>query len=223
MIKPLRAIIRILQGKIILTDGRDIRIVKRDYPIDKTPCVTIDNTGSTLISKNLTNKDYPIPEEHPQYDPNNPEQLISQQVIREERNIDLDLNIWCDNEKERDMITEKITSLFYLVQSDYYEYCSNYNDGTCTFLDEGCKVNDNTGRGVKKQCPKPKEYHYRNIFNQFDIIRATFDVAPPYILDDLTTNPPIRRSIIRVSFSYYDYHIIGGAISQNITINGELL
>jgi hypothetical protein len=42
-------------------------------------------------------------------------------------------------------------------------------------------------------------------------------------LDDLTTNPPIRRSIIRVSFSYYDYYIIGGAISQNLIINEELI
>lgn len=224
MIKPLRAILKILQGKIILNNGTDVRIVKREYPIDKTPCITIDNSSSTsIIQKNIINKDYIIPNNHPQYNQNNPNQKISQQVMREERSIDLDLNVWCDDENQRDEITEKILELFYKVQSDYYEYCQNYNAGQCAFLNKACKVNNNTGRGVKKQCPNPIEYNYKNIFKQFDIIRATFDVTPPYILDDLTTNPPVLRSIIRVSFSYYDYHVIGGAISQNLNVDEELV
>ena len=68
MIKPLRAILKILQGKIILNNGTDVRIVKREYPIDKTPCITIDNSSSTsIIQKNIINKDYIIPNNHPQY------------------------------------------------------------------------------------------------------------------------------------------------------------
>jgi len=224
MIKPIQAIIRMLQGRIILNDGTDVRIVKRDYPIDKTPCITIDNSsGTAVIQKNITNKDYVIPKTHPQYDPNKPNQTISQQVIREQRNITLDLSVWCDNEDERDEITDKISELFYQIQSDHYTFCANYNNGNCTFLKDECQVDDNSFRGVKKQCPKPTEYHYQNLFTIFDIIRATFDVAPSYILDDLTTNPPVRRSIIRVSFSYYDYYNIGGAVSEKITVDEELL
>lgn len=224
MIKPIQAMIRILQGKIILGDGTDVRIVKREYPIDKTPCITIDNSGgSAIVNKIITNKDYIIPETHPQYDPENPNQTISQQVIREERSIDLDLQIWCDNEDERDEITDKISQLFYQVQSDHYHFCANYNEGDCTFLDRSCEVNSNSFRGVKSQCPKPHEYHYQNIFQTYDIIRATFDVAPPYILDDLTTTPPVRRSIINVSFGYYDYYRIGGAVSEHIIVDEELL
>ena len=142
--------------------------------------------------------------------------------MREERSIDLDLQIWCDNEDERDEITNKISQLFYQMQSDHYHFCANYNNGNCTFLDRLCEVNPYSFRGVKSQCPKPDEYHYKNIFQTYDIIRATFDVAPAYILDDLTS-PPVRRSIINVSFGYYDYYIIGGAVSENIIVDEELL
>ena len=129
MIKPIHAIIAMLQGRIILTDSTDVRIVKRDYPIDKTPCVTIDDSGGTaIINKHITNKDYLIPNTHPQYDKDNPNQTISQQVIREERSISLDLNVWCDDEDQRDEITNKIQELFYQIQSDHYKFCQQYND-----------------------------------------------------------------------------------------------
>lgn len=224
MIKPIHALIRMLQGRVILKDNTDVRIVKRTYPIDKTPCITIDNSGGTaLIQKHITNKDYIIPETHPQYDPENPNQTISQQVIREERSIDLDLNVWCDDEDQRDEITEKISNLFYQLQSDHYTFCQQYDDGECKYLNRSCQVDDTTPRGVKKQCPKPKEYHYQNIFNIFDIIRASFDVAPSFILDDTTTTPPVLRSIIRVSFSYYEYYNIGGAVSEKIIVSEDLL
>ncbi len=318
MIKPMRALIKTLQGKIILDDGTDVRIVKRDYPIDKTPCITIDNSGGTaIINKHITNKDYPIPNDHPQnkislqellegYDvivmavyynidweyywipvnqvkslrdlngalknlriideeadyetytsssddsvltreqqedliglavgkfidlntveymllPDRSIPKISQQVIREERNITLDLNIWCDDEDQRDEITEKISEIFYQIQSDHYTFCQQYDNGNCTYLNTPCKVDNTTARGIKNQCPKPQEYHYKNLFNAYDIIRASFDVAPAFILDDLTTTPPVLRSIIRVSFSYYEYYNIGGAVSENLHVDEALL
>lgn len=213
-----------LQGRIILQDGTDVRIVKRDYPIDKTPCITIDNSGGTaIIGKNLTNKEYTLPKTHPQYDSENPDKTISQQVIREQRDITLDLNVWCDTEDERDEITDKISKLFYQIQSDHYTFCQNYDGGCCTSLQEECQVDDATSRGVKGQCPKPTVYGYKNIFTIFDIIRATFDVAPSYILDDISTSPPTLRSIIRVSFSYYDYYNIGGAVSTELNFDEELI
>ena len=312
MIKPMQAIIRMLQGRIILDDGTDVRIVKRDYPIDKTPCITIDDSGGTaIINKHITNKDYPFPFDHPQYkislqelladyesvvifrgghfffkpvdevtylsDLNNccmnvqltqegaiasiggfyssnkrvnvltreqqeallgltvyttqngienlPDKspTINQQVIREERNITLNLNIWCDDEDQRDEITRKISTLFYQIQSDHYTFCQQYNNGNCTYLNKSCAVDNTTARGIKNQCPKPQEYHYQNLFNAYDIIRASFDVAPAFILDDLTTSTPVLRSIIQVSFSYYEYYNIGGAVSENLHVDEALL
>lgn len=224
MIKPIHAIIKMIQGKVILQDGTDVRIIKRDYPKDHTPCITIDSSGGTsIINKHITNKDFIIPRDHPQYDKDNPNQTISQQVIREERSITLNLNVWCDDENQRDEITEKIRLLFYQIQSDHYTFCQQYDNGVCNYLNGPCRVNNESVRGVKAQCPKPKEYHYMNIFKVYDIIRASFDVAPDFILDDNTTNPPVLRSVIPVSFSYYDYYRIGGAVSGNLIVDEELL
>lgn len=223
MIKPIRAILNILQGRITLDSGT-VWIIKRDYPYDHTPCITIDDsTGTNTVQKNIINKEYPIPKNHPQYDPNNPDKTISQQVIREERIIDLDINIWCDTEDEREEITKQISDLFDKVQSDHYTYCSNYNDGECLYLEDDCKVDDDTSRGVKKQCPHPEEYHYQNIFTLYDIIRPSFNVEPAYDMDDFTVKPVVLRSIVNVTFSYYDYHIIGGAVSSNLIVDEELL
>ena len=224
MIKPIQALLSILQGRIVLNDGTPVNVIKRDYPYDHTPCITIDNSGgSATIDKKITNRDYTIPETHPQYDPEHPDKTISQQVRREQIAIELGVHIWCDDEPQREEITKKVRTLFDMVQSDHYLFCQQYNNGNCTFLDTECKVNPHTIRGIKNQCPKPYDYHYKNIFTAFDIIRATFNVAPPYILDDTTTNPPVLRSIIRVYFSYYEYYNIGGAVSENLHVNEDLL
>ena len=202
-----------LQGKVVLTDGTDVRIIKREYPIDKTPCLTIDDSGGTaIIQKKIINKDYLIDGE-----------MVSQQVIREQRSISLNLSAWCDTEDERDEITDKIRDIFYKLQSDYYEYCTRFNDGDCTYLGETCKVSDDTMRGVKGQCPKPTEYGYQNLFTKFDIIRSSFDVEPAFIQDDDTTTPITLRSIITISFMYYDYYNIGGKPINTLTFDEEVL
>ena len=210
-----------VQGRIVI-DDTPVYVVKREFPIDKTPCMTIDNSGGTAtVDKHIIDKFCRVSEEHPQYDEDNP--YVPQQVIREEISISMDLNIWCDDEDERDKITDAVMDCFYKLQSDHYTYCSQYDDGNCKYLDTSCKVSPDTGRGIKGQCPRPEEYHYENVFSRWDIIRTSFDVEPPYDLDELEQEPPIRRSVIRVSFSYYDYHIIGGAISQNLIVDEGLL
>ena len=49
MIKPLQVIVKILQGKIILDDSTNVRIVIREYPIDKNTCVIMAHNCSTII------------------------------------------------------------------------------------------------------------------------------------------------------------------------------
>jgi hypothetical protein len=213
MIKPVSALIHMLQGKIILEDNTDVRIIKREYPIDKTPCLTIDDSGGTaILQKKIIDKDYLVDNE-----------IIPQQVIREQRSITLNLNVWCDTEDERDEITEVIQDIFYKLQSDYYQYCTQYNDGECISLEDDCQVNPDTMRGVKCQCPRPKEYGYQNLFTKFDIIRSSFDVEPAFIQDDDTTTPITLRSIITISFMYYDYYNIGGKPINTLTFDEEVL
>lgn len=217
-------LLRVLYNNVFL-EGSPVKIIKRDYPYDNTPCITIDNSsGTSIIQKNIINRDYIIPESHPQYDPDNPSEVISQQVLREERRISIDINVWVDTEDEREELNNQISNLFKQVQSDYYKFCNNYDNGNCNYLDTACKVlSIKNGRSAKMQCPYPNDFHYQNIFKTFDIIRSTFDVAPSYDLDDKTVNPQVLRSITNVSFNYYDYYVIGGVISQNLHIDEELL
>ena len=97
------AILRVLQGNIQLPDGTDVRLIQSPPVTDHTPCITIDDSSNTRnLGKYFTNKDLPLPETHPQYDETEPEKVWSQQVIQEKRGIDLDLNIWCNTEDERE-------------------------------------------------------------------------------------------------------------------------
>ena len=224
MMKPIQAMLYILQGKVILSDDTLVPVIKRPYPIDKTPCITIDNSsGTSTYEKLVTNEDLPIPEDHPQYIPGE-KNIISQQVVRTERGITLEISLWCDTEHERQEIIDKIQELFKKADSDHYMYCANYHENYCNSLEMTCMATTmDTGRTVKKQCPKPIQFGYKNVFTLYDIIRSTFDVEPAYDLDDYTTTQPVLRSIIKVTFNYYDYNRIGGAISQNIKIHEELL
>ena len=215
-------LLKVLHNNIRLSNGETVRIIKQDYPYDHTPCITFDDSGGTSIhQKHIINDDQPLPPDHPQYDPDHPHKQVSQQILMEERGISININIWCNTQDEREEINNQIRNLFYKVQSDHYMFCGHYKDGDCISLGGECRaLTIENNRSVKSQCPRPIEYDYINIFKAYDIIRSTFDVNPSYDLDDKSANPPILRSIIKVSFNYYTYHTIGGGICQEITING---
>lgn len=147
------------------------------------------------------------------------------QVLQERKNSTIQIHVWCNTEKERESICNQIQTLFYQMQSDHYRYCNNYNDGVCKYLQGDCKAVDNNSnmRAVKNQCPQPTEYEYCNLFSKYHIIRNTFNLEPPFSLDDLTTTPPTLHSIFKCSMTYYTYYNIGGNTIQNINFNEELL
>lgn len=217
MNKPILALIKILRDNIYL-NGEQVPLIKRSYPLDKTPCITLDDSGGASVeSRQIINTKRFLEPDHPQAEQYHGER-VPRQAIRERRNMTVNINIWCDKETEREKLTNQIMHLLYLAQSDHYLFCNNHVDGYCDFLEAACPASesDDSIRTVKNQCPKPEEYHYRNIFTQFDLIRTTFNVDQPYPLDDLSTNTPTLRSIIPVTTSFYDYHIIGGAITQDL-------
>lgn len=222
MIKPIKAIAYILLGNVHLNEKK-IPVVKQSYPYDKTPCITLDDSGgSSTISKKITNKKVRLKPTHPQFEVF--DGLVSQQVIRETKQSTININVWCDTERERESICRNILDLFYKAQSDHYMFCKKYDNGYCSFLDDGClAIENNMRRNVKNQCPSPKEYGYINVFKQFDLDRNTFHVESPFSMDDLTGKTPILRSIMRVYTNYYDYHVIGGGISQDLKFDEDLL
>lgn len=224
MIKPILALIHILKGNIKL-NGQTVPLIKRSYPLDKTPCITLDDSaGSSTETKNIVNIKRHLPPNHPQYEQYKGIKM-PRQAIRDKRNTTISIHIWCDTETEREKLCNQIEHLLNLAQSDHYMFCKNYSEGYCDHLESECPASetDNNIKTVKNQCPKPYEYNYRNIFTSYDLLRDTFNVDSPYPLDDLSTKTPVLRSIIKVTTSYYDYHIIGGAIPEELTFNDDLI
>jgi len=224
MIKPILALIHILKGNIKL-NGQPVPLIKRSYPLDKTPCITLDDSaGTSTESKNIVNIKTYLPPNHPQHKKYHKTKM-PQQAIRDRKNASININIWCDKETEREKLCNQITHFLNLAQSDHYMFCRNYSEGYCDHLESECPASetDNTIKTIKNQCPNPYEYNYCNIFTNYDLLRDTFNFDSPYPLDDLSTKTPVLRSIIKVNTSYYDYHIIGGAISENLTFNEDLI
>ena len=214
MIPPVEAIRSILWNRIVL-DGKKIPVVKRSYPYDKTPCVTIDDSGaSKFYQRHIITEPYPVDESHPQYNPHDPDKLVPQQVIREDYSATINVNVWSDTIDEQEKLNNIIADLFYKAQTDHYMFCTNYNqdDNSCGYLGDTCKAYGNRldKKGVKYQCPSPYDFHYENIFKKHNLVRASFHVNPAFNLDDLNRKEILYRSVIRVETGYYIDYIVGG-------------
>ena len=82
MITPTRVIIEILKDNIIL-NNTPIRLIKQTSPIDRTPCITIDDSsGIATTQKHITNRtinNKPV------------------QALMERKNTTIQIHVWCDN------------------------------------------------------------------------------------------------------------------------------
>ncbi|MBQ6220028.1 MAG: hypothetical protein IJH63_00340 [Methanobrevibacter sp.] len=218
MIPPVKAIRRVLFDNVRY-NGEIVPVIKRTYPKDETPCITVDDSGgSAFMQRHITNEYYPLDNSHPQFDEEDPFKLQSQQVLREVHQGTVNVNVWCDDEFMREDLITQVEKLFKQAQSDYYLFCDNYRDSECAYTGGPCmaSVNNTDKRGVKGQCPNPELYNYKNIFTTYNLIRSSFIVNQPFTLDDLSKTEPVLRSVFRVSTGYYVDHIIGGHISNNV-------
>ena len=218
MIPLVKAIRRVLFDKVTL-DGEIVPVIKRSYPYDKTPCITIDDSGgSAFMQRHILNVDYPVDNTHPQFDIEDPFKKIPQQVLREVYQGSVTVNVWCDDEFQREELIRQVELLFHQAQSDYYIFCNNYREGECAGCNGPCMVplSRTDKRGVKGQCPNPLLYGYENIFTTYNLIRYSFNAGQPFTLDDLGCTEPVLRSVFRVSSGYYVDHIIGGHVSTSL-------
>ena len=217
MITPIQAVIAVLKGNI-KTNDVTVPVIKRSYPLDKTPCITLENSGGTITrNKWRLNLPFPLPEEHPQFDKDNPNAEYPQDVLKTEKSTTVNIHVWTDNETEREEINNQIIDCFRKVESDHYMFCSNYSNGNCKTTDSTCEAIDNIfSRDIKNQCPKPSEYKYENIFKKYNLVREKCNIESPFDVDDLNTEPITLHSVFEFNAYFYDYYVIGGNISENI-------
>lgn len=207
MRKPIQAIIYILRNNVYTADGQKVPVIKRNYPLDKTPCINIDDSaGTTTIRKRIYNR---------KINGQNKESLqIRYRTL-------LNIHLWCDNENQREELSNRITSLFHKAYLDHHEYCLNFDKetGYCRNLDRTCPTLSNEKhlyKSIKNKCPKPLEYGYENIFTHYDLIKSTWDLQIPFSNDNTNTKPPTLHNIFRLNIEYYDYVEIGGIESNNL-------
>lgn len=212
MIKPIQAIIYILRGNVQL-NGKTVPVIKRNYPLDKTPCINIDDSASVVtVNKrihNLKDKDG-----------------VMKEYYRVHRRTLLNIHCWCDNENEREELTNQITLLFNKAYLDNYQFCTRYDKETreCATLGVECPTitqQKHLYKSVKGKCPQPTEYNYENIFTRYDLIKRAWDLRTPFSADMDTTKPPTLHSIFRLDCEYYDYVEIGGITIKELRYNGE--
>lgn len=212
MIKPIQAILYILRGNITL-DGKTVPVIKRNYPLDKTPCVNIDDSASVVtLNKWICNlKD---------------DENVKREYLRVHRRTVLNIHCWIDSEQQREDLTNQITNLFNMAYLDNYRFCTKYDKETCECSTLGMECPTVTQgkhlyKSSKEKCPQPLEYGYENIFTKYDLIKSRFDLRTPYSADIDTTKPPTLHSIYKLDCEYYDYTLIGGITIKDMRYYGE--
>ena len=212
MIKPIQAILYILRGNLVL-DDKVVPVIKRNYPLDKTPCVNIDDSASVIT---VDKKRYNIKDKDG----------ISKEYLRIHRRTVLNIHCWIDSEQQREDLTNQITTLFNMAYLDNYQFCTKYNKETreCSTLGIECPTvtqGKHLDKSSKEKCPQPIQYEYENIFTKYDLIKSRFDLRTPYSADIDTTKPPTLHSIYKLDCEYYDYTLIGGITIKDMKYYGE--
>ena len=212
MIKPIQMILYVLRGNVTL-EGKTVPVIKRNYPLDKTPCINIDDSASVVtVNKRIYNLKNAEGEKR--------------EYLRVRHRTLLNIHCWMDTEQQREDMTNQVTNLFNMAYLDNYHFCMNYDKETmnCSTLNQECPA-INKGKHLykssKNKCPQPIEYGYENIFTRYDLIKSSFDLQTPFSADIDTTKPPTLHSIFRMNCEYYDYIEIGGITIKDLKYHGE--
>lgn len=208
MNKIKRMFLRILQGKIVY-DDKIVPVVIKDHWYDTTPSITIN--GEHKESKDYLRQQItvqrPLKEDHPLYNAEKPDRKYPHLAERTRHTYEIEINVWCNDERQRDCIVKQVKHCLFLARNNHYTYCSKYDSETheCKTIGEECKSRTTQGyahmRGV---CPSPHEYHCCNIFSSYNVIRNTILIGDDYEKDEYEHKPPLKRSIIKINLDYYE-------------------
>lgn len=178
-------IIDLLQGYLSY-DDKPVQVVKNFNQNPRRPVVTLD------IQSVTNQKIY-----------NDPSLAEKHFVYRG----DININLWCDNESQRQSLVEQILDCFYREQTYHYLYCPQYENGNCRTLSGVCPA---VGR-VNGNCPNPDKNGFSSLQYRHNIVMGSLMVEHPFELDEVSEHPPLLRSIFRCTA---DYVIIQGITTR---------
>lgn len=196
-----KSFLDLLRGNISIVPDADIYIGNRYFPEDKTPAVIIDLVDETFVKKNYITID-------------------NIQYLRKLYDVDIWINIYVNNEEDRQSIINDINKRILQAETNHYTTCAKYNNELCNETGNRCEALTSTsGRANKKQCPNLKIY--KSFFKQNHIQKHTFKVIGTTNLDDLNVTEPVLRTIFKLNMGYYTYYSIGGRTFNSIKM-GEI-
>lgn len=206
-----KTFLQILQGNIVFDDNI-VPVVIKDYWYDTTPCVTISGFSRDKGRYNRQQRTIrkPLSESHPLFDAENPKKKYPFLAEYQRKEYEIQINVWCNDEREREEIVNQIRQLLFLARNYHYKYCVNYDKTThnCKSLGEECKARTIKGyRGLRGLCPAPRRYGYCNIYKSNGILQNTISISPDYERDEYDHKPPLKRSIMVINLDYYDIFI----------------
>lgn len=204
-------IVGLLQHHLIY-DEMPVQVRRQFLPVHDLPCVTLDVgrvdteqvhrcTGGTNIFNEIQG---------------NVDSIVY------ERSCEININLWCNTEDERETISDQIMECFNKEEAGHYTYCSNYDDGTCNTTGESCLAEQGgTARARKNLCPSPMGMGYESLRSSCNIISGSLNVGSPVMLDEYGEHPPLLRNMFRVVAGYYDVYDVGGDLLDDVGI-GEI-
>lgn len=226
MNKIKKTFLKLLQNNIIYNDDI-VPVIIKDYWYDTTPCITIGGMDRTKKSpRQHTRECHPLPSTHPLYDENNPYKKYPHLVEKIGKSYEIWINIWCNNEEEREIITNQVRDCLFLCLNHHHKFCVNYDKTTknCLYTEETCSALTDTGfRGLRGQCSKPYDNKYCNLFTKNGIKRNTIQIGADYEKDEYNHKPPLKRTIIEINFDYTDTRVFPSNPTNCLIseINGE--
>ena len=146
-------------------------------------------------------------EDNPLYNEKNPNKKYPHLAEFVEHSYGIQLNVWCNDEREREKIVNQVKQCLFLARNGHYSYCSKYDSKTqfCRTINEECKAMTDMGyRGTMGLCPSPKQYHCCSLFNSYGVVKSSINISSDYEQDEYDHRPPLKRSIIDVELTYYD-------------------
>lgn len=208
MNKIKRLFLNILQGNVIY-DNNIVPVIIKDYWFDTTPCITIHGN---VRNKTPNNRHYVqvkrvLDKNHDLYDSEKPFKKYPHLAESITYSYDVQINVWCNNEREREIIVNKVKECLFLARNNHYTYCSKYDNETCKCktLDEECRARTTYGyRQLRGLCPSPKEYGCCSLLNAYGVIKSSISISPDYEQDEYNHKPPLKRSIIDIELDYKD-------------------
>lgn len=206
-----KTFVKILREKIYV-DDKLIPVVIKDYPMDKTPCITISgfNRDKGKHRRQQVNVLSPLSEDHALYDPKYPERRFPHSAEFSIKSYEIAIHVWCNTERERELIVDQIYDCLFYCMNLHYMFCVRFDPKTklCETNNEICEaITDKGYHGLRGQCPHHHN-HPLNIMSQNGIIKNSVHISPHYEDDSRDKREPLKHSVIEVNLDYKRMKVI---------------